>query len=149
MEEGISIGSIKNDVTIYGSILLDILLKDRTTGKNIICATNDYLMYGYMYSANMEIKLDLITGKYSKIIQPRITKAKEHQSNRTREKAEVFTPLWICNEQNNLIDEQWFGRKFIFNKPLNCSWSVVKENILYYNSIIFSYNNCNSRCVYC
>lgn len=134
MEEGISIDSIKNDVTIYGSVLLDILLKDRTTGKNIIWATNDYLMYGYMYSANMEIKLDLITGKYSKIIQPRITKAKEHQSNRTREKAEVFTPLWICNEQNNLIDEQWFGRKFIFNKTLNYSWSVVKENILFPNS---------------
>jgi len=30
-------------------------------------------------------------------------------------KAEVFTPSWVCNEQNNLIDEQWFGRKNVFN----------------------------------
>lgn len=134
MEEDISISNIKNDITVYSSTLLDILLRDRTTGKNIIWATNDYLIYGYMYSANREIKLDLITGRYLKIIQPRIAKAKQHQSNRTREKAEVFTPLWICNEQNNIIDEQWFGRKFTFNKPINCSWSVVEEKIIFPNS---------------
>lgn len=29
--------------------------------------------------------------------------------------AEVFTPSWICNQQNNLIDEAWFGRKDVFN----------------------------------
>ena len=23
----------------------------------------------------------------------------------------MFTPAWICNAQNNLIDEEWFGRK--------------------------------------
>jgi hypothetical protein len=29
--------------------------------------------------------------------------------------AEVFTPSWICNAQNNLVDEAWFGRKDVFN----------------------------------
>ena len=29
--------------------------------------------------------------------------------------AEVFTPSWVCNAQNNLIDEAWFGRKDVFN----------------------------------
>ena len=32
--------------------------------------------------------------------------------------AEVFTPLWICNAQNNLIDEAWFGRKNVFNTEI-------------------------------
>ena len=36
----------------------------------------------------------------------------------TRKGTEVFTPSWICNEQNNLVDEAWFGRKDkLFNKP--------------------------------
>jgi hypothetical protein len=30
--------------------------------------------------------------------------------------AEVFTPAWVCNAQNNLIDEAWFGRKDVFNR---------------------------------
>jgi hypothetical protein len=29
--------------------------------------------------------------------------------------AEVFTPSWVCNAQNNLVDEAWFGRKDVFN----------------------------------
>jgi hypothetical protein len=32
--------------------------------------------------------------------------------------AEVFTPLWICNAQNNLIDDAWFGRKNVFNTEI-------------------------------
>ena len=26
-----------------------------------------------------------------------------------RGKAEVFTPSWVCNCQNNLVDDAWFG----------------------------------------
>ncbi|MDY4951366.1 MAG: restriction endonuclease subunit M, partial [Prevotella sp.] len=29
--------------------------------------------------------------------------------------AEVFTPCWVCNAQNNLIDDAWFGRTGVFN----------------------------------
>ena len=29
--------------------------------------------------------------------------------------AEVSTPAWICNKQNNLIDTAWFGREGVFN----------------------------------
>ena len=68
-----------------------------------------------MYKAECEIKPLLITNSNDKVIQPRITKTYKKQNIRTREKAEVFTPSWVCNEQNNLIDEQWFGRKDVFN----------------------------------
>jgi hypothetical protein len=104
---------------------------DRTTKKNIIWATNDYLNLGY--EANKPILSELITGGNTKVIQPRISKDKEQQGNRTRIKAEVFTHSWICNKQNNLIDEQWFGRKNVFNSELECSWLVNNEKIEFTN----------------
>ncbi len=63
----------------------------------------------------MKSVFDQLMGVKKKFIRPRITKSYEKQNNRTREKAEVFTPSWVCNEQNNLIDEQWFGKKDVFN----------------------------------
>lgn len=39
------------------------------------------------------------------IIVPRVDKSKDEQKRRVKEKAEVFTPSWVCNVQNNLIDE--------------------------------------------
>lgn len=41
----------------------------------------------------------------------------------------MFTPSWICNEQNNLIDEQWFGKKDVFNISKDKSWKAVHSNI--------------------
>lgn len=122
---------IEEDILKLGKPVIESLLKDRTTRKNIIWATDDYLSLGIDYDAKSEITIPLITGIHSKVIQPRTTKAKEHQTNRTREKAEVFTPSWICNEQNNLIDEQWFGRKNVFNISSYNSWKSQKENILF------------------
>lgn len=112
--------------------VLKILLKDRTTRKNIKWATNDYRDKGLLFDAKSEIQISLITGPYYKLIQPRSVKLKESQINRTKEKAEVFTPSWVCNEQNNLIDEAWFNRKNIFNISLDKKW---KTN---YNKIFFS-----------
>ena len=52
------------------------------------------------------------------IIRPRAVKSREEQTQRAKDKAEVFTPSWICNAQNNLIDEAWFGRRdHLFNAP--------------------------------
>lgn len=121
----------EDDIIFYGTDLLKILLKDRTTGKNIIWATNDYAELGELYLSTCEIELNAITGRNTKIIQPRITKHETQQTNRTREKAEVFTPSWICNEQNNLVDEQWFGRAEVFNIQGQQSWMASTEKILF------------------
>jgi len=59
---------------------------------------------------------------HGKIIQPRVSKSVEEQMRRTKEKAEVFTPSWICNEQNNLVDAAWFGREDVFNHSENGEW---------------------------
>ena len=45
--------------------------------------------------------------------------------------AEVFTPSWICNAQNNLIDNAWFERKNVFNKeiPDEKKWKTNQAKI--------------------
>ncbi len=114
----------------YGKSLLNILLKDRTTNRNIIWATNDYIQLGDIYAATNEISIDIINDyRNDKFIQPRITKSFEKQNNRTREMAEVFTPSWVCNCQNNLIDEHWFGRKDVFNTHIDKNWTPTDRKI--------------------
>lgn len=100
--------------------LLNILLKDHTTSKediqrNIFWATSDYEYLGEGYQYDSPILPCLITGDNGHVIMPRILKSRDTQTARSREMAEVFTPSWICNAQNNLIDEAWFGRKDVFN----------------------------------
>lgn len=84
--------------------LLDILLIDRTTKKNIIWATDSYERYGKEFAPKKWIKPELVTGIYNKLIQPRAVKSKEEQRRRTREKGEVFTPLQIVDQMNKSID---------------------------------------------
>lgn len=114
--------------------LLRILLKDNTTGSFILWATDNYAQYGNEYTANQEIKPELIIGKNTNIIQPRASKSQSEQIRRTSEKAEVFTPSWICNKQNNLIDSAWFGRKNVFNSEDGIEWNPIKEKIEFFEN---------------
>lgn len=122
---------IEDDIELLDSELLHILLLDRTTGKNIIWATDDYASYGRGFGKTDEIKSFLITNKYRMIIQPRITKELNNQVERTKERAEVFTPSWVCNKQNNLVDEQWFGRRDVFNVETFEGWKTTKNKIVF------------------
>ena len=99
--------------------VLQILLIDRTTNRNIIWGTDDYDPLGEEYYSHYPILFELITGKNSGVIQPRILKTKESQGNRKKGKAEVFTPSWVCNAQNNLVDNAWFGCENIFNREID------------------------------
>ena len=118
---------IEERITTIDHSVLDILLKDRTTGKNIVWGTTDYALLGKDYEASREILPSLITGEFSKLIQPRITKTFGQRVQRTKNRAEVFTPTWICNEQNNIVDEAWFGRKNIFNIPVK--YGQIKNGV--------------------
>lgn len=124
----------ENIINELSSSLLGILLKDQTTGTNIIWATDDYRKLGYGYSKVDSIFPHMITGANSLIIRPRISKTKEQRDLRIRNKGEVFTPSWVCNLQNNLIDEQWFGHTPTFNTNLENSWITNKEKINFSNS---------------
>jgi hypothetical protein len=109
--------------------VLQILLIDRTTNRNIIWGTDDYELLGKEYGSHYPILFELITGKNSNLIQPRILKTKESQGNRTKGKAEVFTPSWVCNAQNNLVDNAWFDSEDIFNKEKGKSWETTTGKI--------------------
>ena len=115
----------ENDLLKIDRTLLEILLKDKTTGKNIIWATDNYAKYGERYSSDKEIKIELITGEHGGIIKPRTKKSKEEQQQRVRQKAVVFTPSWICNIPNScctkeIIDEDLFERRIIAKPCVGC-----------------------------
>ena len=105
----------ENKLLETDSRILDALLQDKTTGQNIIWATDNYAHLGLPYFCDKPILPEYITGKNGEIIKPRINKSKAEQQSRIRNKAEVFTPSWICNMQNNLVDDAWFGSKYNFN----------------------------------
>ena len=111
--------------------LLDLLLKDKSTKKNIIWATDTYEELGHGFTDKEPISRILLL-QHADIIKPRIQKSQEAQQERTRKKAEVFTPAWLCNLMNNDCDKEWFGRKDVFNaENADRIWTVVEEPIAF------------------
>lgn len=80
----------------------------KTKDGTIIWATDNYQNFNKNYSFHKKI-LDL------SIIKPRTQKSKLEQKKRIKEKAEVFTPSWVCNLQNNIVDDYLLGEN-CFNK---------------------------------
>lgn len=117
----------ENQLLDLDSMTLSILLKDNSSGKNIIWATDDYSNLGY--AKEDYITIFSITGKNGKIIKPRVSKTKQEQITRIRNKAEVFTPSWICNKQNNLIDNAWFEKENVFNIEIDKTWITNNEKV--------------------
>lgn len=108
----------------YLQMVLNILLQDKNSNKNIIWATDDYKKYGPEYFSDCEMTSYNVNALDINVLQPRVTKSKETQKGRTKEKAEVFTPSWICENMNTYCDLDWFDirkkdkdgkTKFIFN----------------------------------
>ncbi len=127
MQEDIDIK--ENYIKQLDEELLSILLKDRSSGKNIIWATDTYKSRGDGYNFFDKMTVKAITGRYGLVIKPRVEKSKKEQNVRVKDKAEVFTPSWICNKQNNLIDMAWFGRDNVFNTEKEKTWQVVGDKI--------------------
>ena len=109
--------------------LLAILLKDRSSGKNIIWATDNYTRRGAGFQRHDHIEVAAIVGYNGSVVKPRVEKSKNEQIDRIKQKAEVFTPSWICNKQNNLVDNAWFGAEDIFNTEHGQSWTAVEGKI--------------------
>ncbi|HAT82653.1 MAG TPA: restriction endonuclease subunit M [Eubacterium sp.] len=125
---------LENDIAKYDKRLLDLLLIDKTTKRNIVWATDDYSYMGEEYQPDCEMLPELVTGENYLLVQPRVAKSMEEQENRTRDKAEVFTPCWVCNAQNNLVDEEWFGYSGVFNTEIEEGWSVNRSKIVFSES---------------
>lgn len=129
MAKEIRVDIKENRILALDSTLLNILLKDNSSGKNIIWATDDYTQYDETYTKDRQITVFSVTGKNGTIIKPRVEKTKQEQLTRVRDKAEVFTPSWICNKQNNLVDNAWFGIENVFNIEQEKTWTATQEKI--------------------
>ena len=113
------------------SRLLEILLIDRSSKKNLIWATNNYAPRGFGFQSFDHITVNAIIRRNGSVIKPRVEKSKKEQASRVKDKAEVFTPSWICNAQNNLIDNAWFGKENVFNTETDKGWIVNLEKITF------------------
>lgn len=80
--------------------LLSLLLKDKTTSENIIWATDTYSDFEEKDHMNEK---DILL--HSEMIRPRVEKTLDEQKTRTKKKAEVFTPTWVCSRMNDNIDK--------------------------------------------
>ena len=105
---------------------LKYLLSDKTTKGNIIFATDSYADFGSDFQAECEITKDLLP---QLDLKPRILKSREEQAQRTRKKAEVFTPAWLTCKMNNHCDDEWFERKDVFNYLEGETWTVTEGSI--------------------
>ena len=86
--------------------LLKILLKDRTTKKSIVWATHSYELLGKGFAPSDRITPSRVTGNYANLIQPRSEKSKYEQKDRTKIRAEVFTPTWLVAKQNGYVESE-------------------------------------------
>ena len=121
----------EDDLRAISQEVLETLLRDHTTRRNIFWATHDYEALGSAYGYHSQILPELITGENGMVIRPRVLKSKEQQTDRAKDMAEVFTPSWVCNAQNNLVDEAWFGHKDVFNveNTTNHTWQPNPDKI--------------------
>lgn len=120
------------DISSYPIVnVLDVLLQDKTTKKNIIWATDTYEALGEGFSDKESLTTEALLYRPD-LIRPRIQKSQEEQDQRTRKKAEVFTPAWLCNQMNNHCDADWFSREGVFNiENDDHTWQVNEEKIAF------------------
>lgn len=111
--------------------MLPTLLKNKTTGKNIIWATNSYAKKGPYYQSNVPIDKNCLTGQDEKALKPRVLKALCDQQQRTKSHAEVFTPTFICALMNNACDEAWFDQKDVFGTVQDRVWTPSDQPVAF------------------
>ena len=95
--------------------LLEVLLADRTTGGDIVWADSEHEALGVGFGPDDQMSVGAVTGAFADAVLPRTGKAAVRQTLRTKVRAEVFTPSWLCNRMNNWLDTEWFGRADAFN----------------------------------
>ena len=110
--------------------IISQLLVDKTTGGNIIWGTDNYESLGDKFKFDQPITIDLLTGKKALKLRARVHKSNDTKKKRTKGLAEVYTPSWVCNFQNSKVDEIWFEKENIFNKPVHKTSWVVNKNLI-------------------
>lgn len=82
---------LENEIVKLGEGLIDILLADRSSGKNIIWATDSYVSKGAGFGVRDTMTVSTVTDANGLVIQPRVDKSAEEQRARSVDKAEVIS----------------------------------------------------------
>ena len=129
-KEGLPLVEKLIDISSYPVVnVLGLLLQDKSTKRNIIWATDTYEEFGEGFTDKVQMSANSLL-QHPNLIRPRIQKSQEAQAQRTRKKAEVFTPAWLCNRMNNHCDNDWFGRDSVFNtENADNTWTVSEGKI--------------------
>ena len=119
-------GFIKNP---HVAKVLPLLLQDKTTKHPIIWATDTYAHLGGEFTDTAPIRPEALLW-HPELLRPRIQKSQEDQQSRTRKRAEVFTPAWLCNAMVNALDADWFSQDAVFTKEeKDGTWTTVEAPI--------------------
>lgn len=125
-----AMGFIERFCQRYPRQIFETLLADRTTGGNIIWATDGYEELGDGYGFSEPIEYDLVTGPNSGVVKPRLAKTTALQTSRTRVRAEVFTPSWLVESMNGHLDREWFGRD-VFSVTSGRTWVPLPDQVVF------------------
>ncbi len=117
--------------------LVEQLLRDHTTGGRIYWASSGQARCngdGMGYFDELTPETIFIEG-FNPMVRRRALASAAERAARVKSKAEVYTPSWVCNLQNNVIDAAWFGRDTgLFNEPDKSDshrWVTNRQKIIF------------------
>lgn len=109
--------------------VLPLLLADKSTGRNIIWATDPPQALSDTVTDKSEMTPSQLHQLGFEAIQARAGKRADAQQQRTRRRGEVCTPAWVCNKMINALDADWFGREDVFNTEQPQGWQVREGQV--------------------
>ena len=113
--------------------VLPRLLEDKSTGRNIIWATEPPEVLQPDISDKSEMTVAQLRQMGFDLLLPRTRKQSAAQQARTRKRGEVNTPAWLCCKMNNFLDADWFGLESAqagpFTVELPQGWQTVPEPV--------------------
>ena len=110
-------------------VVLPLLLADKSTGRNIIWATDPPQALSDTVTDKSEMTPAQLHQLGFEAIQARAGKQADAQQQRTRRRGEVCTPAWVCNKMINALDADWFGREDVFNTEQPQGWQVREGQV--------------------
>lgn len=109
--------------------VLPLLLADKSTGRNIIWATDPPQALSDTVTDKSEMTPAQLHQLGFEAIQARAGKQADAQQQRTRRRGEVCTPAWVCNKMINALDADWFGREGVFNTEQPQGWQAREGQV--------------------
>ena len=100
---------LEQELLDHERTLLEILLQDKTTKKNIIWATDDYAELGEPYSFKKEILPELVTGEQDSLIQQSRKILDQWQKQRPEQQLPVNWMTRFTKKKIQILPQQYLA----------------------------------------